>query len=64
MVSAKYCASVCSTHAVVVNYRVSNGIAERILLLAKSLQHAGIVKTELAQRLSVVLSLLAAFYFS
>ncbi|WP_151795940.1 DMT family transporter [Acinetobacter soli] len=32
------------------------------LLLAKSLQHAGIVKTELAQRLSVVLSLLAAFF--
>ncbi|MDQ1207405.1 drug/metabolite transporter (DMT)-like permease [Acinetobacter baylyi] len=31
------------------------------LLLAKSLQYAGIVKTELAQRLSVVLSLLAAF---
>ncbi|CAG68752.1 MULTISPECIES: EamA family transporter [Acinetobacter] len=32
------------------------------LLLAKSLQYAGIVKTELAQRLSVVLSLLAAFF--
>jgi len=32
------------------------------LCLAKSLQYAGIVKTELAQRLSVVLSLLAAFF--
>ena len=32
------------------------------LCLAKSLQYAGIVKTEIAQRLSVVLSLLAAFF--
>ena len=32
------------------------------LLLAKSLQYTGIVKTELAQRLSIVLSLLAAFF--
>ena len=31
------------------------------LCLARSLQHAGILKTEIAQRLSVVLSLLAAF---
>ena len=30
--------------------------------LAKSLQHAGIIKTEVAQRLSVVLSLLAAYF--
>ncbi|MFW1841576.1 EamA family transporter [Acinetobacter pittii] len=33
------------------------------LCLAKSLEYAGIVKTELAQRLSVVLSLLAAYFF-
>ncbi|MEB6623877.1 DMT family transporter [Acinetobacter pittii] len=33
------------------------------LCLAKSLEYAGIVKTELAQRLSVVLSLLAAHFF-
>ncbi|MBP1493279.1 DMT family transporter [Acinetobacter nosocomialis] len=33
------------------------------LCLAKSLEHAGIVKTEIAQRLSVVLSLLAAYFF-
>lgn len=32
------------------------------LCLAKSLQYAGIVRTEIAQRLSVVLSLLAAFF--
>lgn len=32
------------------------------LCLARSLQYAGIVKTEIAQRLSVVLSLLAAFF--
>lgn len=32
------------------------------LCLAKSLEYAGIVKTELAQRLSVVLSLLAAYF--
>ncbi|MGE8562139.1 MAG: EamA family transporter [Acinetobacter sp.] len=32
------------------------------LCLAKALQYAGIVKTEIAQRLSVVLSLLAAFF--
>jgi drug/metabolite transporter (DMT)-like permease len=32
------------------------------LYLAKSLQYAGIVKTEIAQRLSVVLSLFAAFF--
>ncbi|MFH7766566.1 EamA family transporter [Acinetobacter sp. BSP-28] len=32
------------------------------LCLAKSLQYAGIIKTEIAQRLSVVLSLLAAFF--
>lgn len=32
------------------------------LCLAKSLQYAGIVKTEISQRLSVVLSLLAAFF--
>lgn len=32
------------------------------LCLAKSLHYAGIVKTEIAQRLSVVLSLLAAFF--
>ncbi|MBJ9985161.1 DMT family transporter [Acinetobacter sp. S40] len=32
------------------------------LCLAKSLQFAGIIKTELAQRLSVVLSLLAAYF--
>lgn len=31
------------------------------LCLAKSLQHAGIIRTEIAQRLSVVLSLLAAY---
>ncbi|NUF44591.1 DMT family transporter [Acinetobacter pittii] len=33
------------------------------LCLAKSLEYAGIVKTEIAQRLSVVLSLLAAYFF-
>ena len=33
------------------------------LCLAKSLEYAGIVKTEVAQRLSVVLSLLAAYFF-
>lgn len=33
------------------------------LCLAKSLEYAGIVKTELAQRLSVVLSLLTAYFF-
>ena len=33
------------------------------LCLAKSLEYAGIVRTELAQRLSVVLSLLAAYFF-
>lgn len=33
------------------------------LCLAKSLEYAGILKTEIAQRLSVVLSLLAAFLF-
>lgn len=32
------------------------------LCLAKSLHHAGIINTEIAQRLSVVLSLLAAFF--
>lgn len=32
------------------------------LFLAKSLQYAGIVKTEIAQRLSVILSLLAAYF--
>ena len=32
------------------------------LCLARSLQYAGIVRTEIAQRLSVVLSLLAAFF--
>lgn len=32
------------------------------LLLSKSLEHAGILKTEIAQRLSVVLSLLAAYF--
>lgn len=32
------------------------------LLLSKSLSHAGIIKTEIAQRLSVVLSLAAAYY--
>ena len=32
------------------------------LCLAKSLQYAGIIKTEIAQRLSVILSLLAAFF--
>jgi drug/metabolite transporter (DMT)-like permease len=32
------------------------------LFLAKSLQYAGIVKTEMAQRLSVILSLLAAYF--
>ena len=32
------------------------------LCLAKSLQFAGILKTEIAQRLSVVLSLLAAYF--
>ena len=32
------------------------------LCLAKSLQYAGIIKTEIAQRLSVVLSLLSAFF--
>ncbi|WP_130802567.1 EamA family transporter [Acinetobacter ihumii] len=32
------------------------------LCLAKSLQFAGIIKTELAQRLSVILSLLAAYF--
>jgi hypothetical protein len=34
------------------------------LCLAKSLQFAGILKTEIAQRLSVVLSLLRPIYFS
>jgi drug/metabolite transporter (DMT)-like permease len=33
------------------------------LCLAKSLEFAGIIKTEIAQRLSVVLSLLAAYFF-
>ena len=33
------------------------------LCLAKSLEYAGIVRTDLAQRLSVVLSLLAAYFF-
>ncbi|QIT17486.1 DMT family transporter [Acinetobacter pittii] len=33
------------------------------LCLAKSLEYAGIVKSELAQRLSVVLSMLAAYFF-
>lgn len=32
------------------------------LLLSKSLSHAGIIKTEIAQRLSVVLSLAAAYF--
>lgn len=40
------------------------GILPSIFLcLAKSLEYAGIVKTELAQRLSVVLSLLTAYFF-
>jgi hypothetical protein len=33
------------------------------LCLAKSLQFAGILKTEIAQRLSVILSLLAAYLY-
>ena len=33
------------------------------LCLAKSLQFAGIVKTEIAQRLAVILSLLAAYLY-
>lgn len=37
-------------------------VTECILILAKSLQYAGIVKTEIAQRLSVILSLLAAYF--
>jgi drug/metabolite transporter (DMT)-like permease len=47
---------------VVVNYYLGFNFAELFLCLAKSLQFAGIVKTELAQRLSVVWSLLAAYF--
>ncbi len=45
------------------NYGVRRHSTEYFLCLAKSLEYAGIVKTEIAQRLSVVLSLLAAYFF-
>ena len=64
VVSARYSAYFYTTYTLVANCGVRHHSTEYFLCLAKSLEYAGIVKTEIAQRLSVVLSLLAAYFFS